>query len=435
MNAAETSNPITQRLDKMHQLWQRFRAVPETRVCRWLIQPDDKKMVEAFLETTYLESNDAVDFFLPFYTPFTKVEKYAEALITELNEAVAADAEGLSEEGIKLNWPPAPAKESLESPAAQFLYYLQQFALLVPAAEMLVAVLLPTAINKQYGKWLYKFTKLDIPANIRFLVIDAQEEEVLATAAKKASAQIITLPLELDMPNALRQLAAGGNPADPGVKFRKAFLDLSQAAATKNLNEVQRLETAPLLICREQGWVPMEIAVHSLVAAAYIGVNRLPEALQRYEQAYGLAVQTAAAGEGVGLILAVQCRLNLGSVHIARKTYREAAVAYASAAEHAQDAGDNFQVMEAKRMQGFSLEKCSEWEAAFKIEKEALEAAALLDEPVRQNSSLPYLGQSLLELAYRVGYKEEYLQLEERLNTLAGPNWQNKLKTAKATAV
>lgn len=435
MNTPQPSNAITQRLAKLSQLWEHFRSMPEARVCRWLIQPDEKNMVDAFLETTYQEDNSATDFFLPFYTGFDHPEDYSGQLVEELNQSIEADKDNLAEQGIHLTWAAEQPKEGQELTTANFLRQLELFAEQVPAAELIVAVLLPIAANRKFGKWIYQTAKLSIPANLRLLVLDQVGEEVLMKAAGKLPARIHSYQLDLDMPDAMRQLASTGDPADPGVKFRKAYLELSQAAANKNLAEVQRLEVSPLVIAREQGWVPMEIAVHSLVASAYIGLNQLSNALQRYDQAYGLAKKARAAGEGVGLTLAVQCLFNKGSVFIVQKAFKEAASAFALAATHAQEANDNFQVMEAKRMHGYCLEKCSQWEEAFRVEKEALAAAELLDENSRLNSTLPYLGQALLDLAYQMGYKAEYLQLEDKLNALAGPSWQSKLLTAKAVAV
>jgi tetratricopeptide (TPR) repeat protein len=435
MNASPTPNAITQRLEKLSLLWEQFRSLPEARICRWLVHPDEVKMVDAFLESTYLEDNPTTDFFLPFYTEFVYPEDYSGQLLKELNQSIEADKDNLAEQGINLTWAPEQTKEGQELTTAHFLHQLALFAEQVPAAELVVAVLLPKTVNRKFGKWLYETTKLNIPANIRLLVLDQVGAEVLTKAAEKSPDRIITTALSLNMPDAMRQLASAGNPADPGVKFRKAFLDLSQAAANKNLSEIQRLEVIPLVIAREQGWVPMEIAVHSLVASAYIGLNQLPNALQRYDQAYGLAKKAHAAGEKVGLTLAVQCLFNKGSVLIAQKAFPEAIKTFALAATHAQEANDNFQVMEAKRMQGYCLEKSSEWEEAFRIEKEALATAALLDENIRLNSTLPYLGQALLNLAYQMGYKTQYLELEEKLNALAGPGWQNKLQTTKAAVV
>lgn len=435
MNVPQPSNAITQRLHKISQLWEHFRSIPEARVCRWLVQPDEIKMVDAFLEITYQEDNPTADFFLPFYTELVYPEEYSGQLMAELNQAIAADKDNLAEQGIHITWVPEQIKEGKELTIANFLRQLALFAEQVPAAELIVAVLLPKMINRKFNKWLEQTAGLQIPANIRLLILDQVGAEVLTKATEKFPERILTTALNLDMPDAMRQLASAGNPADPGVKFRKAFLDLSQAAANKNLAEIQRLEVNPLVIAREQGWVPMEIAVHSLVASAYIGLTQLPNALQRYDQAYGLAKKAHAAGEKVGLTLAVQCLFNKGSVLIARKAFPEAVKAFALAATHAQEANDNFQVMEAKRMQGYCLEKNRGWEEAFRVEKEALAAAELLDENIRLNSTLPYLGQALLNLAYQMGYKNQYLELEEKLNVLAGPGWQNQLQTTKAAVV
>jgi hypothetical protein len=237
------------------------------------------------------------------------------------------------------------------------------------------------------------------------------------------------------MPNALRQLASAGNPADPGVKFRKAFLDLAQAASAKDLGAVQRLEALPLSIAREQGWAPMEIAVQGLVASAFIGLNKLAEAVGRYNLSVQLAQKAYAAGEKSGLTLAVQALSCKGSVYLSQKAYEDAGIAFAAAATLAQEAGDFFQVMEAKRMHSYCLEKIGELAAAFGVGQEGMAAAAQLEESIRQNSTLPYLGQFLLDLAYRLGYKQQYSPLEEKMTELAGPDWQNKLPQAKAATV
>jgi tetratricopeptide (TPR) repeat protein len=434
MKATQTSNAITERLNILSRLWADFRSLPLPRICRWLIGPDDKQMIKAFLETTYLEENPAKDLFIPFYAGCTRSDTYTGQLIAELRQALAADREALVEEGIILTGPFEMPEAGQALTPDDFLTHLQLVADQVPAAQLVVAVLMPGTAGRQLGKWLEQAAGCQIPANIRLLVVDNASEKVMAQAASRFPDQISTSQLALDVPGAMLQLASAGNPTDPGVLFRQAFLVLSQAAASGKLAEVKRMQAPALWMAREQGWVPMEIAVHSLVAAAYISLNRLPDAGRRYDQAYGLAKKAYLAGDPVALTLAVQCLFNKGSVLMARKAFPEAAQTYALAATHAREANDDFQVMEAKRMQGHCLEKCSEWEEAFRVEQEALATAELLEEQVRVNSTLPFLGKSLLDLAYQMGFKDEYLQLEDKLNALAGPGWQSKLKTAKATA-
>jgi tetratricopeptide (TPR) repeat protein len=435
MKSSHPQNAITEQLERMNRLWERFRSLPEARVCRWLIQQDEKQMINAFFETSYLEDNPLTDFFIPFYTACIDFNSYSDGLIKELQAKIEFDREAMEAEGIHISWIPKAFGNENEQEFSYFLNNFYSFSQEAPSGELLVAVFMPDQVNRQFVKWLTGVLSLKFPDNLRMLVIEQIDEvrlDKLATAYPKL---VITTSLELDMPNAIKQLASAGDPADPGVKFRKAFLDLSQAAANKNFNEVQRLELPALNIAREQGWVPMEIAVHSLVASGYIGLNQLQNALQRYNQAYSLAKKAHAAGERVALTLAIQCLFNKGSVYIAEKDFAEAANAYGTAATHALEANDHYQTMEAKRMQGFCLEKNGEWEQAFEVEKEALTAAEQLEENVRHNSTLPYLGQSLLELSYRNGDKEGYIFLEEKLDALAGPGWQNKLQSNKAAVL
>lgn len=435
IKSSEPSNAITQRLEKMNQLWERFRSFPKARVCRWLVHQDEKQMINAFLETSYLEDNPVLDFFIPFYAECTNSKYYSHELIEELREKVESDREAMEAEGISISWTPKAFQYEQGQEVSYFLDSLYNFSQEAPSGELLVAVLMPDLINVPFIRWLTGILDTGTPENLRLLLIELIGEVKLDEVAAAYPELVKTASLELDMPGAMRLLASAGDPADQGVKFRKGFLELSQAAATKNLSEIQRLEVNPLVIAREQGWVPMEVAVHNLVASAYIGLNQLPNALRRYEQAYGVAKKAHVAGEQVALTLAVQCLFNKGSVFIVQKAFPEAAKAFALAATHAQEANDHFQVMEAKRMHGYCLEKCSEWAEAFRVEKEALAAAELLEDTIRLNSTLPYLGKALLDLAHKMGNKAEYLQLEDKLNALAGTGWQSKLQTAKATAV
>jgi len=419
MTSSPSSNAITQRLEKMNQLWERFRGLPKARVCRWLVQEDEKQMINCFIESSYLENSSAADLFIPFYTSCSNAALYSHELIQELEEKINADREALEQEGMFISWEPS---------TYHFISDFHSFSQHVASAEMVVAVLLPGIITRPFIKWLTCILEDGMPENIRLLIIETHGETKLDELAEAYSELIKTASLDLDMPTAMQQLASAGDPADPGVKFRKAFLELSQAASSKDIAAVKKLEAAPLLIAREQGWIPMEIAVHSLVASAFIGAMQFNEAIKKYDISFALATKIASP-------LAIQSLFNKGSVHIALKNYKDAGGCFEKAAQLSQEAGDHFQLMEARRMHGFCLVKCGEWEHAFEVEKQALEAAEQLEESVRHNSTLPYLGQSLLELSYRNGDKEEYLLLEEKINSLAGANWQSKLPQQKSVAL
>ena len=433
MNAPEAPNPISQRLARISRLWQAFRSLPEARVCRWVIQPDERKLVEAFLQTTYRADNPVPDLFLPFHAPCGSAADYGRQLVEELRTRLEADREALAAEGIVVDWQPAPAGDA---PGPGYLVRnLDAFSRQAPAAELLVAVLMPPATGKAFARWLPEVLRAGVPAHLRLLVVEAGGAPLPDGLAETFPGRVHTQVLDLDVPGAMRQLAAAGNPADPGVKFRRAFLELAQAASGQPLSTVQRLEALPLSIARAQGWTAMEIAVHSLVASACIGLGRPGDALGRYDLGLGLAKAAQAGGDATAGKLAVQLLSNQGAVYISLKNYREGARAFGEGAGLAEAAGDPFQVMEAKRMQGFCLEKDGDWEQALRVEREGLAAAEKLDETLRHHSTLPYLAESLLALVYRSGDKEDYLRTEAKINALAGPGWQGKLQPAKPVAV
>ena len=435
MNALEAANPIARRIDQMTLWWAHFRSVPEARVCQWIIDPDEKAMIGAFLEATLRDEDQTDDFFLPFYTGFTAPAQYSRQLVEELGNNLNSDREAMEAEGLRVDWQPEPFEPGQDGGVKYFLRHCQRFAQQCPAAQRLVAVLAPVVVTPQLATWLAEALRAGIPANLRLLVISQAGEELPEGMASRFPGQLLTQRLNLDMPEAVRQLATAGDPTDPGVKFRKAFLEVAQAASDNDLPKVKRLETLPLAIARQHGWLPMEIAVHGLVAAACIGADQLPEALQRYERAFQVAQRAKAAGEKSAATLAIQCLLNQGSVGIGMQAYPAAAQAYANAAELAEEAGDYYQVMEAKRLRSYCLEQTGEWAGAFEVAQEALVAAERLEENIRHHSTLPYLGQSLLDLAYRMGEKRRHVEIEEKMKALAGANWQKRLNHSKAPAL
>jgi tetratricopeptide (TPR) repeat protein len=421
MHPAPAPNPIAQRLDKLTGLWNDFRALPKGRVCRWVIEPDERQMVEVFLEATYQAHHPVEDLLLPFYTPCTDPAAYSRQLVEELRKQVEADRPALAEAGIAVAWQPQPARSAHEG-AGHLLRNLQSFAGEVPDT-LLVAVLMPPETNEAFARWLREVLRTDIPARLRLLVLDPAATEPLAPVAAAFPGPLHSARPALDMPAAMQQLAAAGNPADPGVRFRQAFLALSQAASRPQWAEIQRLETLPLAIAREQGWMAMEVAVHCLVAAALIGLKRLPDALDRYERAFGLT--SRAAGDQNAAALGVQCLSSKGSVYLGAGLYPEAAQTFERAGVAAKAAGDPYQLMEALRMQGYCLDKSGQGPRALAVQLAALVAARGVDAQVRR-ATLPYLGHSLLELAARYGKREDRPRIEQQMNALAGPGWQKK---------
>jgi hypothetical protein len=228
------------------------------------------------------------------------------------------------------------------------------------------------------------------------------------------------------MATAIIQMASAGDPANPGVKFRKAFVALSQAATKKDIPRFEQLAIEPLGIAREQGWKHLEVAVYALKASTLISVNNCKEALAVYEDARRIAQSAADQGDPTGQILALQMLLSKGSTGIAMQDFKLAAEQYRLAGDKAEEAADPFQLMEARRMQGYCQEQLRDKPAAWAAYHLSLDAGEKLDEAMRMNSTLPYVAKALLVLANTQAKKEEYFALESRLNTMLGTGWQDR---------
>ncbi|MCB0522705.1 MAG: hypothetical protein H6577_13815 [Lewinellaceae bacterium] len=432
--SSEPPNPIQQRLYRLQQSWFQFTAYPDAKLCRWMLHEDEVRMLYGFVDTTIQEDSDVPDLIYTLQADFTDLQTYSESLVEELFHLMESDREAMAEEGLAVDWQPAPPAQQPYNRRNEAIHFLGNFANFAQALEAntnIVAFLDPPDKSTGFEKWLFDAIEAGIPDNIKLMVYEVETSNFFERLASKYLQQVISLKPDLDMPSAIRQLAAAGNPSDPGVQFRRAFVDLSQAAAKKDIAAVRKLQSAPLAIAREQNWPHLEVAVHSVSASAFLGINDFPEALRCYDTALLVSKQAQAQGNEMGATLAVQSLFNKGSICIAKKDYTTAAGHYQEAALLAETAGDHFQAMEGRRMEGFCLLQSGNRNGAYEAGISGLGFAEQLDEQTRHHSTLPYLGQMLVDLAYKMGRKQDYYELGEKMNHLAGPGWEKQIEQRK----
>jgi tetratricopeptide (TPR) repeat protein len=424
--AGHAPNAITQRLDKLSTLWQQFLSMPNARVCRWLIEEDENAMMDTFIG---IQSEDGRDFVFELNTPFTKSETYGQQLSDELSELIEGIRPALQAEGFPINWY-SQHDYDRRNPALGFVQNINALPYgfdTLDEAVVFVFCIKPTTINKEYETWLMDAIEARLDSRVRLLVIDRKDSIVLDKLAKKYTGIIHTIQPDLDMPAAMRQLAASGNPADPGVKFRKAFVELTQAAGKLNMDAVNKLAVLPLSIATENNWMPMQVAVHAVKGNTLLNVKRYNEALQVYEQAYHLAAAGYAQGDEVGGILTIQLLFAKATVFISMKNFKEAADTYNQAAQRSEALKDYFQMMEAHRMEGFSYQQMSKPYEAWDAYNLALLCAEQMDTMTLENSTFPYVGQALMDLAQKLGKKQEYFDIDNKMTDYIGKNWKDKI--------
>jgi tetratricopeptide (TPR) repeat protein len=423
-------NAITQRLDKLSALWQQFLVLPQAKVCRWFVEEDEMNMIDTFIG---IESDESPHFIFELNSPITKAELYSRKLSEELSELIEGIRPDLQAEGFPINWY-AQYEHDRRNTALGFIQNINTlpYGFNIPKnpAEtegVFVFYLKPPILNKEFEIWLDDVLHVPIDGHIRFIIVERKDAAVLDKFSNKYTGIVHTIQPQLDMPAALRQLAAAGNPADPGVKYRKAFVELSQAAARLDIDAVNKLSVTPLSIATENNWMPMQVAVYALKGNTLLNVKRYNEALQVYEQAYHLAAASYAQGDEVGGILTVQLLFGKATVYISMKNFKEAAEIYHQAAQRCEVLKDYFQVMEARRMQGFSYQQMSKPYEAWDAYHLALNCAEQLDTMTLENSTFPYIGQALMDLAEKLGKKQDYFRIEETMKSYIGEKWKDKI--------
>jgi tetratricopeptide (TPR) repeat protein len=401
-------------------------SIPNARVCRWLVEEDENTMIDTFIG---IQSEDGRDFVFELNSPFTKTETYGQQLSDELSELIEGIRPALQAEGFPINW---YSQHDYDRRNHAF-GFIQNINALPYGFETLdedvvfVFCIKPTTINKEYEPWLMDAIEARLDPRVRLLVIDRKDGIQLDKLAKKYTGIVHTIQPDLDMPAAIRQLAASGNPADPGVKFRKAFVELTQASGKLNMDAVNKLAVLPLSIATENNWMPMQVAVHAVKGNTLLNVKRYNEALQVYDHAYHLAAAGYAQGDEVGGILTIQLLFAKATVFISMKNFKEAADTYNQAAQRSEALKDYFQMMEAHRMEGFSYQQMSKPYEAWDAYNLALLCAEQMDTMTLENSTFPYVGQALMDLAQKLGKKQEYFDIDNKMSDYIGKDWKDKI--------
>ena len=328
MTATGAHNAIIQRLDRLAMLWQEFAADPDARICRWLVEVDEYPMMDAFYEFEASEGGNLSDVFLRFDQTFEEGKKYGHQLREAFIAMIEADRELLKEEeGIEIAWRPGrPAIVAHNS--LLFNIALSEFAEQQEEIEdLIVAYLSPEDITDigLWINWMSESLEAGIPANVRWMIVDTTASPVFDVLVQRFPNQVKTISPNLDMDGAMTQLAAVGNPTEPGVQYRIAYVALTQAAGKDKWEDVYQYAAEALQLARQYHWPHLEIAVHMAVGGAELGKQKREQALQTYQRAEETGKQALdKKDDDLYRIMLVQAYFGQGSALIALGNYESA---------------------------------------------------------------------------------------------------------------
>lgn len=461
---AQTDNAITRRADQLQQMWRTFLKNPTAKCCYWVLEPDATRMIDVFHEMNSRDSHKTPDLFIRFKIPFEDISTYGSTLSEFLAGVVALERADFLTAGVPLEW----QSKHEDAPSNRALGFLRNFFNLAAALKLgegvLVAYLAPEEILRveEWERWCFDATRLPIPDKMRLMFVETEGQQNLSKLAKQHPERIATLQPKLDMTNAIRELMAEtGDQNDKGSHFQKAFFELTQSVAQKDMNRMKVHAEKAIQLSRSMGYPHLEIGVLCATANAFMANEQPKVAIAAYDEA--LRVAQAAHGkplvpqmpdvkvdESNGSVfdqLAMQVLFSKGSALITLRIpkYEEAMTVYQQAdsllkniiSKNPKFPKDNVDFehgaillmhrMEALRMTGFCLEALKQGQKALEIYETAVLLAEKLPFEIRQNTTLAFIGRAMMNLCHGFAMKREFHAVVNRMIVLLGEGWDKKL--------
>ncbi|CAG9255735.1 hypothetical protein [Paraburkholderia caribensis] len=433
----QPTNPVERRLMAAHEDWLRFAKDQHARLLYWRTDAADLELVKAYFQSQE-ELSCAV---IRLVSPFEGAAQYADAVAQELVRFYENRREGSAARGVTADWTP-PLRGSQTS--TQYLLMLTG-SLIAHHPDIfpgVVLILAPGIVskNREFERWLDLL--LDDMSQqawgsdrIRIVQYGAATDP-LAWLQGRQPDRVRVIHGRYQMRSVSRELVAQSGERGPSGQFRRLFVELSEALAHDDPKRLESLRRAALEVTAGQKWPDQSAVVHLLAGAAYLKWQSHDEALAAYEEATQRGQQALEQGHAAGNKLIVNGLFGEASVHLIRGRYMDAVRCYDVAASHAAAERDGILAVEARRMQGWCLEKAGRHEQALDAGFTALDAGHWIEPALRANSNLQRVTAWMLN---QTGFFEKSHKRREelvpRLKHLYGDNWAEAIKPLAARDV
>jgi len=445
----EKKNAIERRLEHLTDIWNEFADEPDWKMLRFLIDDDSVQMLDTFIETQNEEISDIPDLFIKFDAPFLNSETYGFSLIHSFLEQYQSIQLDISNDGIPSNWTFENSNyknsdiESFIQCCSSFHNYYQDIMLL------LVIILIPNNLPDNqtlWKKWIQNLVKKKLSSNIRFIVIETKSNQILSDLDEESTLFIKTVDPELNMQEAIQELANEGSGTTSGDRFRKIFVSLTNAASKGNIEEARELYRVLKDIAVKEEWFQMQITVLMTMGTIALSKNLDSEALSYYDQALCIVQKDENINDPATPKLSVQCMFAKASIYFQKKNYLQAAQLYESSVPFSLK-GNSFQekdcvlAIEGLRMASFCYDKEKNYKHAWDCCINAFDLAEEIcsdaenqkdqfnsDLPTQISKPLSCVGELLIKLPQ---FTDQLENISDRLVSFWGYEWSDILIGAK----
>jgi len=435
------SNPIQQRIDLICEKWEDAKKKKDARVVNIRCQPDEDEMVDVFY--TYMIGVDSpiTDIAFHFDSDCNDPRQYSTLMLDELKETMHIWNNFEKDERIEfvpVDWKPDRTLKADKNPAAMFVQNFNALAkaMNLPEGIFAVAVLKKTGNKKNFISWLKDAIEAGISKEVKFLLHDRFDiptmDEIILSAQ---GPYFVTIPLNLNMPKAMEQVAAMGDPNDPATGYRLAFMKMMNEMTAGNESKAEKaaqecIKIATNTLAKDPFWITQIVVIYTALANDKIRYKKETETLEYANKALATAKESQAFFENnVTAVLVSQTTMFRGTVYFTQGKKYEAYADFKLAFDSYKEQGNLTMAIEAARMAGESAVKFPHNEEAIQVLATAARFGENLEPKMAAATTYPGAIDILLQTNHA-----PYISIDELnriVGGLFGDDWVTKVKNWK----
>jgi hypothetical protein len=293
------SNPIEQRIEHMAELWELNKTKNNAPIIRMQCQPDEEDMLETFF--TYMLATEGLTTDIAFYLESfcADTNTFSKNLLAEITETIEVWQQSEKPDAIDyepIDWKPDYSNIDNKNKA---LHFIQNISTLAETMDLedgifVTIIFVHDNHNTQFKLWLEDVLALPISKKVKLLIHDNTSNNYFYNFSLKNARSTFTIPINLDMPAALEQTAAMGDPNEPATAYRVAYVKFMNALAKTNESATEKAAENCFVIAeknleKDPYWVTQLVTIKIALSNDKLQYKKKEKALEHATEAVEIA--------------------------------------------------------------------------------------------------------------------------------------------------
>lgn len=434
------SNPIQQRIELICDKWEDAKKIPSARIVHIRCQPDELEMVDTFY--TYMIASDTpiMDIAFHFDAVCYDARLFSKALLEELEEIINIwnNSEKDSRiEYVELNWKPDYSLGDNKNSAALFINNFNRLAtaLKLPPGNFAVAILKGAMVGKNLIEWLKDAMEANISEAAKILIHDSFADLFFEDIILRQTPIISTIPLNLNMPKAMEQVAAMGDPYDPATVYRQSFVKMMNEMGAGNEDKAEKygqecISIANRNLSKDPYWITQIIVVYIALANDKMRYRKKEGTLEYANKAVDTAMNAKTFFENdIASMLLAQATMFRGAVLFSHNKKADAFIDFNLAFELYLEQVNTLLAIEACRMAGESALQSGQKENANIVLTKGARLGSQVEPEVIYGTTYAGILDQLLQNSHEKIIPVQ--ELDQIGRSIYGPDWISIVKDWK----